>query len=35
MHATGKIFVKTSLKANRDTLFPNMWDFQYVKILSK
>ena len=23
MHAPGKIFVKTYLKANRDTLFPN------------
>ena len=30
-----KIFVKTSLKANRDIYFlPNMWDFQYVKVLS-
>ena len=30
-----KIFVKTSLKANKDIyLFPNMWDFQYVKIVS-
>ena len=27
MHAADKIFVKTSLKTNRDTFFPNMWDF--------
>ena len=27
MHAAGKIFVKTCLKANIDTFFPNMWDF--------
>ena len=27
MQAAGKVFVKTCLKANRDTLFPNTWDF--------
>ena len=27
MHAAGKIFVKTYLKAIRDTFFPNMWYF--------
>ena len=27
MHAAGKIFVKTSLIANRDISFPNIWDF--------
>ena len=27
MHATGKIFVKTYVEANRDTFFPNMWNF--------
>ena len=27
MHAAGKIFVKTCLKAIRDTFFPNKWDF--------
>ena len=27
MHAAGKIFVKTYLKAIRDTFFPNMWNF--------
>ena len=27
MHAAGNIFVKTYLKANRDTFFPDMWDF--------
>ena len=27
MHAAGKIFVKTCLKANRDTIFPHMWYF--------
>ena len=26
MHAVDKIFVKTYLKAIRDTLFPNMWN---------
>ena len=34
MHAAGKFFVKTCLKANRDNFFPNMWYFQYVKFLS-
>ena len=28
MHAAGKIFVKTYLKAIRVTFFPNMWNFQ-------
>ena len=27
MHAAGKIFVKTYVKAIRDTFFPKMWDF--------
>ena len=27
MHPAGKIFVKTYLKAIRDTFFPNMWNF--------
>ena len=27
MHAAGKMFGKTCLKADRDTFFPNMWDF--------
>ena len=27
MHAADKIFVKTNVKAIRDTFFPNMWDF--------
>ena len=27
MHAAGKIFATTCLKANRDTLFPDTWDF--------
>ena len=27
MQASGKIFAKTYLKAIRDTLFPNMWNF--------
>ena len=27
MHAAGKIFVKTYLKAIRDTFFPNIWNF--------
>ena len=27
MHAAGKIFVKTYLKAIRDTFFPKMWNF--------
>ena len=27
MHAAENIFLKTSLKANRDIFFPNMWDF--------
>ena len=27
MHAAGKIFVKTYLKAIRDTFYLNMWNF--------
>ena len=27
MNAAGKIVVKTSLKAIRDTFFPNMWNY--------
>ena len=27
MHAAGKVFVKTCLKAIRDIFFPNKWDF--------
>ena len=26
MHAAGKIFVKTYVKATEDTFFPNMWN---------
>ena len=28
MHAAGKTFVETYLKAIRDTFFPNMWKVQ-------
>ena len=34
MHAAGKIFGKTCLKADRDTFFPNMWISRYVIFLS-
>ena len=27
MHAAGNMFVKTYLKAIRDTIFPKMWNF--------
>ena len=34
MHAVGTIFVKTYLKAIRDTIFSNMWNFPIVIFLS-
>ena len=34
MHAAGKIFVKTYLKAIRDTFFLKMWNFPICDILS-
>ena len=35
MHAAGKVFVKTYLKAIRDILFPNMWNFRICNIFIK